>query len=283
MSLNILPETVVYILHATIIADCDGIFQFRTGYVAPNRGHQYNECIKQTGKGANMIGIIGAMDIEVERFRDVMDASEVISISGIDFYRGTIGNSQVVVAKCGIGKVFAAICAEAMIIHFNPQVIINTGAAGGLSPDLNIADIAVATGVVQHDMDTSPLGDPVGLISGINKVVIPADQYYGDKLTAAARELGLHCVRGIIASGDTFVATNQQRSRIRDSFEAIACEMEGAAVGQVCYVNNVPFVILRSISDSSSDSATMEYPEFVKIAANNSFAVIQKMLSEKEV
>lgn len=230
-----------------------------------------------------MIGIIGAMDIEVERFRDVMHDSEVVSVSGIDFYRGTIGNSQVVVAKCGIGKVFAAICAEAMIIHFHPQVIINTGAAGGLSPDLNIADIAVATGVVQHDMDTSPLGDPVGLISGINKVVIPADQHYGDKLTAAARELGLHCVRGIIASGDTFVATNQQRSRIRDNFDAIACEMEGAAVGQVCYVNNVPFVILRSISDSSSDSATMEYPEFVKIAANNSFAVLQKMLSEKEV
>ncbi len=228
-----------------------------------------------------MIGIIGAMDIEVEHFREVMEGPEIITVSGIDFYRGTIEGSPVVVAKCGIGKVFAAICAEAMIIHFRPQVIINTGVAGGLSPDLNIADIAVATGVVQHDMDTSPLGDPVGLISGIDKVVIPADKYYGDKLIAAAVELGLHCVTGIIASGDTFVATDLQRSRIRDSFDAIACEMEGAAIGQVCYVNRVPFVILRSISDSSSNSATMEYPEFVKIAARNSFAVLQKMLEAR--
>lgn len=225
-----------------------------------------------------MIGIIGAMDIEVNYFKEVIENPQVKTISGIDFYSGVIGNHQVVVARCGIGKVFAAICAEAMILNYNPDVIINTGAAGGLSPELSITDIAVATAVVQHDMDTSPLGDPVGLVSGINIVEFPADKSYGDKLVEAAESLGLNCVRGIIASGDTFVATNEQRARIRKSFNAIACEMEGAAVGHVCYVNQVPFVIVRSISDSSSDSATMEYPEFVKIAAKNSFEVLYRML-----
>lgn len=227
-----------------------------------------------------MIGIIGAMDIEVNYFKEVLKDPQVTTVSGIDFYSGTLGRHQVVVAKCGIGKVFAAICAEAMILHFHPEVIINTGAAGGLSPELGITDIAVATGVVQHDMDTSPLGDPVGLISGINKVVLPADQTYVDRLAETAATMGLNCVKGIIASGDTFVATNDQRHRIRSTFDAIACEMEGAAVGHVCYVNQVPFVIVRSISDSSSDSATMEYPEFVKIAARNSFAVLQQMLEK---
>ena len=225
-----------------------------------------------------MIGIIGAMDIEVNYFKEVIENPQVKTISGIDFYSGVIGDQQVVVAKCGIGKVFAAICAEAMILNYNPDVIINTGAAGGLSPELNITDIAVATAVVQHDMDTSPLGDPVGLVSGINMIEFPADKEYGDKLVSAAESLGLNCVRGVIASGDTFVATNEQRAKIRGNFNAIACEMEGASVGHVCYVNQVPFVIVRSISDSSSDSATMEYPEFVKIAAKNSFTVLHKML-----
>lgn len=106
-----------------------------------------------------MIGIIGAMDIEVNYFKEIMVNPQVATVSGIEFYSGIIGKHQVVVAKCGIGKVFAAICAEAMILNYHPEVIINTGAAGGLSPQLRITDIAVATAVVQHDMDTSPLGD----------------------------------------------------------------------------------------------------------------------------
>jgi len=228
-----------------------------------------------------MIGIIGAMQIEVDALCEKMTDKKKETLSGIDFYVGKLCKKDVVIAKCGIGKVFAAICAQTMIIRFNADIIINTGVAGSLDKRLGIKDIAVSTACVEHDMDTSPLGDPVGLISGINIVKIPASPSLSDEIAAAAESIGAKCVKGVIASGDQFINNKKRKNFIKSSFDAIACEMEGAAIGHVCYVNGVDFAIIRAISDNASGEADIEYPEMVRKAAAQSTAIIKKLLEGK--
>ena len=226
-----------------------------------------------------MIGIIAAMDVEMKSLRSYMENTETEVISGIRFVRGTLEGKDVVTAVCGIGKVFAALCAQTMILHYQPRCIINTGVAGTLTDALTIGSIAVSSAVVQHDMDTSPLGDPVGLISGINKVDIPADRLLSGQLSACAKVMGVKTASGVIASGDQFVASAERKAFIAERFKAIACEMEGAAVGQVCYVNKVPFCVLRAISDSADGSSHMDYPAFVSMAADQSVRLLRRFLS----
>ena len=225
------------------------------------------------------IGIIGAMSVEVEALKARLEGATVTTISSIEFYSGVLGGKDVVVAKCGIGKVFAAICAQTMILHFNVTHLINTGVGGALSENLTTLDVAIADGVVQHDMDTSPIGDPVGLISGINKIVLPTSEAMRKAAIKAAGELGIKCESGIIASGDQFIASLEKKQFIRDQFSAISCEMEGAAIGHVCYVNGVECLIIRCMSDSASGEATMEYPEMVKHAAVISQKMTEKILA----
>ena len=225
-----------------------------------------------------MIGIIAAMDVEMKSLRSYMENTETEVISGIRFVRGTLEGKDVVTAVCGIGKVFAALCAQTMILHYQPQCIINTGVAGTLTDALTIGSIAVSSAVVQHDMDTSPLGDPVGLISGINKVELPADRLLTGQLSACAKVMGIKTATGVIASGDQFVASVERKAFIVEHFKAIACEMEGAAVGQVCYVNKIPFCVLRAISDSADGSSHMDYPTFVQMAAEQSVALLRRFM-----
>ena len=225
-----------------------------------------------------MIGIIAAMNVEMESLRSYMTNTTTETVSGVTFVRGTLEGKEVVTAVCGIGKVFAALCTQTMIMHYEPEAIINTGVAGTLTDALSIGSIAVSTAVVQHDMDTSPLGDPVGLISGINKIEIPADRLLTSKLFACAKVMGINTTAGVIASGDQFVASSEKKQLIVDRFGAIACEMEGAAVGQVCYVNKVPFCVLRAISDSADGSSHMDYPQFVKMAAEQSVNLMRRFI-----
>ncbi len=221
-----------------------------------------------------MIGIIGAMQVEIDKIKSTVENPTTETVSGIEFVSGKIHGHDAVVAVCGIGKVFAAVCAQTMILKYNPDVIINVGVAGTLTDKLSIADIAVASDVVQHDMDTSPLGDPVGLVSGINVIKFPADIKTVEKIEKSIDNLGINRTRGTIASGDQFMSDKDKKQKIVDNFDAIACEMEGASIGHVCYINGVNFAVIRSISDSADDSAFMDYPEFVKKAAANSSAVI---------
>jgi len=225
-----------------------------------------------------MIGIIAAMNVEMESLRSHMENTETDVISGIKFVRGSLEGKEVVTAVCGIGKVFAAMCAQAMIMHYTPECIINTGVAGTLTDKLDIGAIAVSSAVVQHDMDTSALGDPVGLISGINKIELPSDRLISGRLSACAKVMGIKTETGVIASGDQFVASSERKAFIVERFKAIACEMEGAAIGQVCYANKVPFCVLRAISDSADGSSHMDYPTFVKIAAEQSVALVRRFL-----
>ena len=226
-----------------------------------------------------MIGIIGAMEIEVNALKGRLSNARKEKISGIEFVLGTLYEKEVVVAACGVGKVFAAVAAEAMILKYNPEIIVNSGVAGALSKELGIADIVVATDVVQHDMNTTPLGDPPGFLSGINKVFIPCSKKASMLLCKASQALGISPLEGRIASGDLFVSTIKQKRNVAEKFSAVACEMEGASIGHVCYVNNVDFAVIRSISDSLSDDSHMEYPEFLKIAAENSIKIMDKFIA----
>lgn len=225
-----------------------------------------------------MIGIIGAMQIEVDALCEKMTDKKKETLSGIDFYVGKLCKKDVVIAKCGIGKVFAAICAQTMIIRFNADIIINTGVAGSLDKRLGIKDIAVSTACVEHDMDTSPLGDPIGLISGINIVEIPTDKELCQMVLDAAAELGVGALAGVIATGDQFIGNAEKKRQISESFSAIACEMEGGAVAHVAYVNSVRCVIIRSISDNADGSAEIDYPEFTRAAAAVSAAVTTSLV-----
>ncbi|MBE5890231.1 MAG: 5'-methylthioadenosine/adenosylhomocysteine nucleosidase [Lachnospiraceae bacterium] len=224
------------------------------------------------------LGIIGAMQMEVDNLKEKLENQKTTTVSGVDFVSGTIGEVEVIAAVCGVGKVFAAICTEAMILTFHPDKIINIGVAGSLTKDLGILDMAVAKSVCQHDMDTSPIGDPVGLISGINEILLPTDPEMVEMLCECIKEDGINYRKGIIASGDQFIARDEQRDFIRDHFEAIAAEMEGGSIGHVCYVNKIPFAVLRAISDS--EGGEMDYQTFAEKAAEKSVDVVLKFISK---
>ncbi|MBQ6824764.1 MAG: 5'-methylthioadenosine/adenosylhomocysteine nucleosidase [Clostridia bacterium] len=227
-----------------------------------------------------MIGIIGAMSIETEAIiRELQHAEECV-VSGVRFVKGNWNGTEVVVATSGVGKVFAALCAEAMILKYQPDYIVNSGVAGALDPALHILNVVIGEDVVQHDMDTSPLGDPKGLLSGINKVELPADAKLNAAFEKAAASLGIPTLRGRVASGDQFIASDEQRVFIRTTFGAACCEMEGASIGQVCYVNGVPFTVLRAISDGAADDAKMDYPAFAAKAAEQSIKILKKAMEE---
>lgn len=230
---------------------------------------------------SDIIGIIGAMDIEVDGIISNMTNTQFEEISSMKFVSGELYGKRIVVCKCGIGKVFAGICAQTMILKYAPKIIINSGVAGALDEKLCVLDSVVATSVVQHDMDTSPLGDPVGLISGINVVNIEADKKVSKALENSAKELQISVKRGIIASGDQFIANDEKKQYIKDTFSASACEMEGGAIAQACYVNKIPFAILRTISDGKGE--VLDYFTFSERAAVQAIKIIKNFIKYYEV
>lgn len=230
---------------------------------------------------SKLIGIIGAMDIEIDGIVADMKNISVEQLGTMKFVLGELFDKKIVVCKCGIGKVFAGICAQTMILKYKPDIIINSGVAGALSEELSVLDAVIATDVVQHDMDTSALGDPRGLISGINVISIDADKNVSSFIENVARELKINTLRGAIASGDQFVASADRKKDIFNTFGALACEMEGAAIGQACYINNIPFAIIRTISDGKGEA--MDYFTFSGLAANQAIKIIKKFINEYEV
>jgi adenosylhomocysteine nucleosidase len=226
------------------------------------------------------IGIIGAMEPEVEALIASIDNPSTEKVSGITFYTGKIGEKSVAIAKCGIGKVFAALCAQTMILKFAPDLLVNTGVGGALASGISTGDIVIASDLCQHDMDTSAIGDPKGLVSGINMIYFEADKRAGEILLATAKSLSLNARLGRIASGDKFIASGEDKTRIITDFSADACEMEGCAIAQVAYVNGTPFAVVRAISDSADGEATMDYPTFLPIAAKNSTNLTLALVKE---
>lgn len=229
------------------------------------------------------VGVICALAIEVEGLKAVMKQKTEKAGARMTYTQGTIGGVQAVAVECGIGKVNAAICAQQMIDLFKPDMIINSGIAGALSGQIGIADIVIANDVVQHDMDGTAMGDPLGEIwfHDEKRIEIPADTNIVERLKQACSSLkDTKVMLGRIATGDVFVAGKEKRRAIYDHFGALACEMEGGAIGQVCYRNGVPFGILRCISDDITENEFMDYLKFREIAAKKSIAIIQAFLSQ---
>ena len=226
------------------------------------------------------IGIIAAMKAEAELIKQEMTHKREGTVGSVRYVTGKIGRSDVVLAVCGVGKVWAAICAEAMIIRFLPDLIINTGVAGTLTDKLSIGDIAVSSSVCHHDFDTTAIGDAPGAVTipGVEGAHIPADEKTVGRIAEIAREAGINTVVGPIASGDLFICDAGRKAEIVSTFSAIACEMEGASIGHVCTANNVPFCVVRAISDSADGDAPDTYPEFVKETAKKSSAIVLKFI-----
>ena len=227
-----------------------------------------------------MIGIMGAMQAEVDSLiREIKDR-KIEKHGAFEFAVGRIGGNDVAVVKCGVGKVNAALCAQTLILSYSPEVIINTGVAGSLSPDLDILDVAVAVDAVQHDYDTSAIGEPNGALSINGELVtyLPCDEAWRERLIRAAEAVGVHAVPARIATGDQFISRAVDKRRIVSTFSAQACEMEGAAIAQACYIASVPCAILRAISDSTDGNHSMEFETFLDRAVENSYKILMEAL-----
>lgn len=227
-----------------------------------------------------MIGIIGAMQAEIDGLLSGIEDMRRERVGSFDFAVGRIGNNDVVVARSGVGKVNAAVCAQTMILTYAPEVIINSGVAGSLSPRLDILDVAVATDAVQHDYDTTGLGEPTGALSINGSLVthLPCDPVLRKRLLSAAGAAGVRAVPARVASGDQFIIRREVKQHIVDTFGAEACEMEGAAIAQACCLSGVPCAILRAISDSTDENHHMEYAEFMPRAAANTVKILMALL-----
>lgn len=232
------------------------------------------------GNSVEVVGIIGAMEEEVLTLKEKMVIKEVRSIASLEFYVGTLNEVVVVVVQAGIGKVNAAVCTQILIDCFHVDAIINTGVAGALSSELEIGDIVISSDAVQHDVDATSFGYALGEVPRIGVTVFKADEYLINIAEKATDVLSskINVFTKRIASGDQFIANHEKKEWIRDKFEAFCTEMEGAAIAQAAYINKIPFIIIRSISDKSDDSAETNFSEFTQLAASNSCKMIDKML-----
>lgn len=221
------------------------------------------------------------MQDEAKALVDIMKNVTTETYGGIEFRMGLIEGTETVIAVCGVGKVYAAICTQTMILRYSPSEIINVGVAGGLAPDLKVCDTVIADKVCQHDMDTSALGDPVGMVSGVNTVYFPCSEEMVKDISAAAKKTGVRCMIGTVASGDVFVSDSEKKKYIVNTFGASACEMEGGAVGHTCYVAGVPFCVIRSISDGGDESAHTDFYTFLQNAVKNGTAILCEYLRSK--
>ena len=215
------------------------------------------------------LGIIGAMQVEVEILLTCMENKTEKQIAGSIFYEGTLNGLSTVVVQCGVGKVNAAICAQILCDLFEVTHLVNTGIAGSLCADLDIGDLVVSTDAMYHDVDAVHFGYPMGKVPGMDTTAFPADKTMMDYAFAAAEAVNPgHTKMGRVASGDQFVAEKPLKEKIIAVTGGLCTEMEGAAIAQTAYRNNLPFVILRAISDKADDSAEMDYPTFERIAAH---------------
>ena len=228
------------------------------------------------------VGIICALDAEAELLVASLREMKKEERGSLLFYSGIFEGNEVVVARSGVGKVFAAMCAEAMILCYQPDLIVNSGVAGSLSETLGVGDLCISRDLVHHDFDCTAIGEPKGYIGGgIDRVFLPADEALGRALFACAEETGAHAVFGRVASGDVFVASRQEKIALGKAFSAHVCEMEGASMAQVCLANGVPFCAVRSVSDSLTDDSAVEFSAFVKSAAEVSAKLILHFLKTK--
>ena len=226
-----------------------------------------------------MIGIICALRDEAEYLKNKMNVRMMKTIAGAEYVSGKLFGKDAVIVVCGVGKVYAAAAAQTLICEYSPDIIINTGVCGSLSPDLKLLDILVASGAVQHDMDTSPLGDPPGFISGVNMIEFPCSKQLGDMFLASCEKFGYSARTGIIATGDQFIGSDEKKKYISETFGAVGCDMESGAIAHVCHINKRPCAIIRAISDNADENANISFADLVKAAAERSAAIVGDVIS----
>ena len=215
------------------------------------------------------LGIIGAMELEVETLLEQMENKTAATVAGSTFYEGKLSGLDVVVVQCGIGKVNAALCVQILCDRYQITHVVNTGIAGSLSAELDIGDLLVSRDAMYHDFDCVHFGYPFGRIPGMDVTAFPADEALVKLAYEAADQLHPgHVTLGRVATGDQFVADQQLKDRIIANTQALCTEMEGGAIAQTAYRNGVPFVILRAISDKADHSVEMDYPTFERQAAH---------------
>ena len=228
-----------------------------------------------------MIGIIGAMDSEVDTLFSNMTSKEKINLNNLTFYKGKLYNKDVVIVKCGIGKVNAALCTQLLILNFKVSKIINTGIAGAVGQGLKIYDFVVSTAALYHDFDVQFFGYKPGQVPGMPES-FTADKALADAAVAAFEKTdfskNLQIRRGLIASGDQFISGGEKKAFIVNTFHPQCVEMEGCAIAHTCYANNVPFVIIRCMSDTADESVKETYSE--ETAAKLSSAFLMEVIKE---
>ena len=225
------------------------------------------------------IGIIGAMDEEVELIKSTMTVENTVEKAGCTFLVGKIEGKDAVVVRCGIGKVNAAMCTQILIDLFNVDAVINTGVAGAVAEGITVGDVVISSDALQHDMDCSPLGDPIGVIPRMPESIFKADERLVKlAFDASSKVISGKTLKGRVVSGDQFIASKEVKDKLVKNFNGSCAEMEGAAIAHICYMNSVPYVIIRNISDSADGSADVSFVEFCKEAVIHSGKIVLEMM-----
>lgn len=225
------------------------------------------------------IGIIGAMSEEVQGIKKLMTDIEEEKIGTLTFYTGVMHDKDIVLLETGIGKVNAAIGATLMIEAFDVEEIIFTGVAGGINEELDLGDVVISRDLIQHDFDTSAFGDKLGMIPRMDNSIFKADDELIELAVNAGKKIKGKVIVGRVLSGDQFIASPEKIAFLKKEFNGDCTEMEGAAVGHVCQVLDIPFVVIRTMSDKANSDAHTDYATFMRIAADNSVTLVNEMLS----
>ena len=227
-----------------------------------------------------MVGIIGAMDEEVSKIKEQMTDVEIKNIASMEFNRGKMSGRDVVVVRSGIGKVNAAVCTQILADVYGVDAVINTGIAGSLNAAIDIGDIVLSKDALQHDMDATGFGYKPGVIPRMKQSTFTADE----KLLSLAKDCNervnpdIKTFVGRVVSGDQFISDRETKNRILETFQGDCTEMEGAAIAQAAYLNDIPFLVIRAISDKADDSATEDYPSFERKAIAHSVALVTEIV-----
>ena len=226
------------------------------------------------------IGIIGAMEVEVASLKSAMKVSRMLKKAQMEFLEGELEGCQAVVVRSGIGKVNAAVCTQILVDEVGVDGVINTGIAGSLKAEINIGDIVLSTDVLHHDMDATGFGYPLGQIPQMDAFSFQADEQMRKLAKEVCEEVNpeIRVFEGRVVSGDQFISSREVKDKIKENFDGCCTEMEGAAIAQTAYLNQIPFVIIRAISDKADDSATMDYPTFEKQAVEHSVRLTRGFL-----
>lgn len=226
------------------------------------------------------VGIIGAMDEEIQYLHSKLEQSKEINKAGCFFIEGTIEKKEIVLLKSGIGKVNAAMATTILHEQFKPDAVINIGSAGGVDESLNVGDVVIAKEVVYHDVDVTPFQYSFGQVPQMPET-FQSDSFLLKIAKEAIVKQNLQHAVGLIATGDTFMENERKIARVKKIFpEVLALEMEGAAIAQVCYQYNTPFIITRALSDIAGKESTLSFEAFLDKAAKNSIEIVLEMLKQ---